>query len=252
MRNESLDRGGPTGRLHPATRAARAAAGALDRLGFERFDGPCVEKTLFNFDALAIAPEHPERDPGSSLGVAGLSGRVLRTHTTAILPRALRARRLPLRVYTVGRVFRPEAVDASHATVFTQLEAFVVERRAGAADLLGLVHLLADALFGPGRPLRSRVAHFPFTAPSWEFESRCPLPRGRSCRLCLGSGWVELLGCGLVRPEVLSASGVDPELWSGYALGLGVERAAMLREGIDDLGDLDRLPGPETSAPSSQ
>lgn len=221
-------------RSHPVARAVDEISAALATLGYRETLSPQVEDVANNFERLNIAPGHPERDPGRAfyLRAAGLEPRLLRTHISSMHPRLLAAGRPPLRAFSAGRVFRPESRDARHSPVFHQVEALRVERGLGLADLKGTLCALLRRLFGRRARLRLRPSYFPYTAPSLEFDVACRCRAG--CALCGGTGWCELGGAGLLRPEVLRRSGC-PAGFDAMAFAVGVERCAMLREGLPDI-----------------
>ncbi|MCX5787964.1 MAG: phenylalanine--tRNA ligase subunit alpha, partial [Elusimicrobia bacterium] len=222
------------GRLHPLTLVMDEMNSILARLGFALADGPLVETEYYNFEALNIPPEHPARDTQDTfyLEVGGL---LLRTHTSPVQIRRMESSRPPVRIIAPGRVFRHEAVDASHSAVFHQIEGLYVDKQVSMADLRGTLDTFLQCLFGPQTKTRFRPSYFPFTEPSAEVDIACILCGGAGCAACKRSGWMEILGCGLVHPNVFKAVGYDPGHWSGFAFGMGVERIAMLKLGITDI-----------------
>ncbi|TAH38618.1 MAG: phenylalanine--tRNA ligase subunit alpha [Planctomycetota bacterium] len=231
----------PSGGLHPLTRVSRELEDLFTSMGYRVLDGPEVETEEHNFDALNIPQDHPARDafdtiwvtpPGS--GAARGGAVCLRTHTSPVQVRALRRFGAPLRAIAPGRVFRQETQDASHDHTFHQMEGLVVDRGVGVAHMLHAMHALLEGLFGRQLETRLRPGYFPFVEPGFELDARCPFCSG-GCRVCKQSTWVELMPGGLVHPNVLRACNVDPEVYSGFAFGLGLSRIAMLRYGIDDI-----------------
>jgi len=203
-------------------------------MGFTIAGGPEVEYSSLNFDLLNIPPDHPARDMQDSFYID--ASRLLRTHTSPVQIRYMQAHapRLPVRIIAPGRVFRRDD-DPTHSPVFPQVEGLLVDRGVSMAHLKGTLLAFARRLFGPETRIRLRPSYFPFTEPSAEVDVSCTSCGGAGCRVCGGSGWLEILGCGMVHPQVLRNGGYDPEEVSGFAFGMGVERIAMLRYGIDDL-----------------
>lgn len=227
-----------TGSAHPVHAAAGLVLDVLVRLGFRRYDGPEVELDRHNYERLGYPPGHLARDTQEPYWVRVPSGApehapLLRTHTSSVLTRVLDQWGAPLRMVSVGRVYRRKE-GPTHSPMFHQLEALWVEPGLSLAHLRGLLRACLDPLFGQA-PTRLRIAHFPFVEPGLELDLGCTACARRGCPVCKGSGWLELLGAGMIRPELLSASGIDAERHRGVAFGLGLDRAAMLREGIDDL-----------------
>jgi phenylalanyl-tRNA synthetase alpha chain len=237
------------GARHPVTMLADKLADVFVAMGYEVAEGPEVEGEWFNFDALNIPPDHPAREMQDTLFVAPpegaeRSGMVLRTHTSPVQIRSLLTRPLPLYVVSPGRVYRNEALDATHLPVFYQIEGLAVDEGLTMADLRGAIQAFVDALFGAGLKTRLRPDYFPFTEPSADVSMECHICRGEStkpgadsCRVCRSSGWIEIAGCGMVNPRVLVACGIDPDRYSGFAFGLGIERALMLSHGINEIRD---------------
>lgn len=205
----------------------------LGGMGFSPSTGPEVELVELNFDALNIGPEHPSRQPGDTFFLSEQA--LLRTHTSPVQVRAMRAQEPPIRISSPGRVYRREAVDATHSCEFHQVEILYVDRGVTLQDLKGCLGTFARQMFGPATRTRLRPSYFPFVEPGAEVDVSCFLCNGTGCRVCKGSGWIEILGSGMVHPQVLRNVGYDPEIWSGYAAGMGVERIAMLRHGIPDI-----------------
>jgi phenylalanyl-tRNA synthetase alpha chain len=202
-------------------------------LGFAVMDGPEVETEYYNFDALNIPADHPARDMQDTFWLN--DGRLLRTHTSPVQIRALEKLGPPLRMIAPGRVFRNEEVDPSHEHTFYQLEGMMVDRDVSVAHLIYFMKTLLSAIFHRDVRVRLRPGFFPFVEPGFELDIQCLICGGAGCAVCKHSGWVELLPCGLVNPAVLRYGGIDPELWSGFAFGLGLTRLAMMRYGIDDI-----------------
>ncbi len=226
------------GSLHPLTRMTEELLEVFARLGFERAHGPEVERPFFNFEALNIPADHPARDPSENVFLeAGAEGEplLLRSQTSTVQIRVMTARKPPLRVVAPGRVFRPDTVDATHHFQFHQIEGLAVEQGLSFADLKSVLLMFARELFGAEQRVRLRPSFFPFTEPSAELDFLCWRCHGEGCALCKQTGWIELGGCGMVDPNVLEAVGIDPERYTGYAFGMGIERLAMLRYGIRDL-----------------
>jgi phenylalanyl-tRNA synthetase alpha chain len=236
----------PIGARHPLSTTAELLADIFVSMGYEIAEGPEVESEWFNFDALNIAPDHPARTMMDTFFVdPPTHGLVLRTHTSPTQIRALMGRQLPVYVVHPGRVFRTDELDATHTPVFHQIEGLAVDRGISMAHLRGTLDHLASTLFGEGIRTRWRPSYFPFTEPSAEFDLQCFVCRGASvgnpdapCRTCRSEGWIEWGGCGMVNPRVLVAGGVDPEIYTGFAFGMGIERTLMFRHGIDDMRDM--------------
>jgi phenylalanyl-tRNA synthetase alpha chain len=202
-------------------------------MGFRVVEGPWVETEWHNFDALNMPPWHPSRDAWDTFWLK--DGHLLRTHTSPVQIRAMRRFGAPLRAVFPGRVFRNEAVDATHEAVFNQIEGLVVDRDVTPGHLFHSIHAILSAVLEEEVETRFRPSYFPFTEPSAELDIACFACGRRGCSLCKGSGWIELGGCGLVDPNVFQAVGIDPERWTGFAFGIGIERLAMLRWGINSI-----------------
>jgi phenylalanyl-tRNA synthetase alpha chain len=224
------------GHLHPITRIQRELEELFASLGFTVLDGPEVETEYHNFDALNIPPDHPARDMQDTFWLEG--GNLLRTHTSPVQVRGMERLGPPLRMIAPGRAFRNESVDASHEHTFYQLEGMMVDREVSVAHLLYFMKTLLAAIFGREVTVRLRPGYFPFVEPGFELDVQCLICGGPGCAVCKQSGWVELLPCGLVNPNVLRMSGIDPEEWNGFAFGLGLTRLVMMRYGIDDIRHL--------------
>ena len=221
------------GHLHPITQIQRELEELFRSLGFAVLDGPEVETEYHNFDALNIPADHPARDMQDTFWLEG--GNLLRTHTSAVQVRGMQKLGPPLRMIAPGRAFRNESVDASHEHTFYQLEGMMVDRDVSVAHLLYFMKTLLTAIFKREVTVRLRPGYFPFVEPGFELDIQCLICGGTGCAVCKQGGWVELLPCGLVNPNVLSMSGIDPEQWNGFAFGLGLTRLVMMRYGIDDI-----------------
>ena len=220
------------GKLHPVTQILQEICEIFLRLGFDIARGPEVETDYYNFEALNIPPDHPARDMQDTFYLE--NGLLLRTHTSPIQIRTMLSRQPPLRIIAPGKVYRCDS-DVRHTPMFHQVEGLLVDREVSFAHLKGLLTYFAREIFGPQTRVRFRPSYFPFTEPSAEMDIQCVICRGKGCRLCGETGWLEILGAGMVHPNVFRAVGYDPEEWRGLAFGLGVERITMLRFGIDDI-----------------
>jgi phenylalanyl-tRNA synthetase alpha chain len=221
------------GRLHPITRATREMVEIFGRLGFEVVEGPEVEDEWHNFVGLNIPPEHPARDPLDNYYLKDHA--LLRTQTSTVQIRIMENRKPPVRIIAPGRVYRPDTVDAGHSNMFHQLEGLWVEKGVTFADLKGVLAMFARAFFGPKVRTRFQPSYFPFTEPSAEMYVSCLLCGGSGCPACKRTGWIEILGCGMVDPNVFEAVGYDPEEVTGFAFGMGIDRQTMLKYGIHDI-----------------
>jgi phenylalanyl-tRNA synthetase alpha chain len=221
------------GSLHPVTQIQQEIEDLFTSLGFAVLDGPEVETEYHNFDALNIPAHHPARDMQDTFWLEG--GNLLRTHTSPVQVRGMERLGPPLRMIAPGRTFRNEEVDASHEHTFYQVEGMMVDRDVSVAHLIYFMKTLLSAIFKREVTLRLRPGYFPFVEPGFELDIRCLICGGSGCAVCKQSGWVELLPCGLVHPNVLRMSGIDPDQWGGFAFGLGLTRLAMMRYGIDDI-----------------
>jgi phenylalanyl-tRNA synthetase alpha chain len=226
-----------SGSLHPVTLVRRRIEEIFLRMGYSIADGPEIESDFYNFEALNFPPEHPARDAQDTLFIdrEAPSPLLLRTHTSPVQVRELKKRGAPLKIIAPGRVYRNESVDATHQPVFHQVEALVVDRGIAMADLKGTVETFFEALFGAGTKVRIIPTFFPFVEPGADVHVSCIFCRGAGCRTCKGSGWMELAGAGEVHPRVLEACGVDPQEYSGFAFGLGLDRVAMMLYEFPDL-----------------
>ncbi|MCC7175321.1 MAG: phenylalanine--tRNA ligase subunit alpha [Bryobacterales bacterium] len=221
------------GHLHPISRLQAEIEDVFTSLGFTVLDGPEVETEYHNFDALNIPRDHPARDMQDTFWLTG--GSVLRTHTSPVQVRGMERFGPPLRIIAPGRVFRNEELDASHEHTFYQLEGMMVDRDVSVAHLVYFMKTLLTAVFKREVTVRLRPGFFPFVEPGFELDIHCLICGGQGCRVCKQSGWVEQIGCGLVHPNVLRMSGIDPEEWNGFAFGLGLTRLVMMRYAIDDV-----------------
>jgi phenylalanyl-tRNA synthetase alpha chain len=224
------------GSLHPLTQIQHELEELFVSMGFSVVYGPEVETEWHNFDALNIPPTHPARDAQDTFWLT--DGHLLRTHTSPVQVRAMEKFGAPLRIIAPGRVFRNEEVDASHEHTFYQLEGMMVDREVSVGHMLYFMRSLLAAIFGRDVTVRLRPGFFPFVEPGFELDIQCLICGGTGCPVCKQSGWVELLPCGLVHPNVLRAGGIDPEEWNGFAFGLGLTRLVMMRYGIDDIRHL--------------
>ncbi len=222
-----------TGHRHPMTTVIDDIKNIFIGMGYKIAEGPEIETEYYNFEALNIAKNHPARDEQDTFYVG--NGMLLRTQTSPVQVRVMEEAELPIRIISPGRVFRADEVDATHSPVFHQLEGLVVDKNITMGDLKGALAVFAKELLGEETKVRFRPHHFPFTEPSAEMDVTCFACGGSGCRVCKDSGWIELLGCGMVHPKVLKMSGIDPEVYSGFAFGMGIERVAMQRYGIKDL-----------------
>ena len=252
LANEAIDMSAPgrpmrVGHLHPVLTTIRDLREIFHAYGFEVFEGPEIETDEYNFELLNIPPDHPARDLWDTLYVAepgsveagaskpATDGTILRTHTSPTQIRAMRALEPPIRVLTPGRCFRYEAVDASHGSEFFQVEGLVIDRDTSLADLKGMLEEVARALYGRDVTTRFRPGYYPFTEPSVAFDIGCLVCGGEGCPACKRTGWMTILGAGMVHPEVLRAGGFDPDEFQGYAFGMGPDRMTMLRHAIGDI-----------------
>jgi phenylalanyl-tRNA synthetase alpha chain len=228
----------PVGRLHPTTQILNEICAIFKNMGFQVIEGPDVEWDYYNFKALNIPQHHPARDMFATLWVdadMGEKARLLRTHTSPMQIRLMERERPPIRAIVPGRVYRYEATDATHESMFYQVEGLAVDKGITLADLKGTLFDFCRCLFGEERKVRFRCDYFPFVEPGVEVAIGCSVCDGTGCRLCGYSGWIEILGAGMVHPDVLARVDINPDIYSGFAFGLGVERIPMLRYGIDDI-----------------
>jgi phenylalanyl-tRNA synthetase alpha chain len=225
-------RGQESGSLHPVTRTRLRIERIFMQAGFEVATGPEVEDDFHNFEALNIPKNHPARAMHDTFYFP--DGRLLRTHTSPVQIRAMRAMQPPLAVIAPGRVYRNDS-DMTHTPMFHQVEGMAVGEAISFANLKAMLHTFVEHFFEQPLGMRLRPSYFPFTEPSAEVDIECVFCHGTGCRVCKNTGWLEILGCGMIHPNVLAAAGIDSERWQGYAFGMGIERLAMLRYGVDDL-----------------
>ncbi len=238
LKDEKLDVTMPTqaignGHHHPLSLTQREMEEIFMGLGFSIIEGPEVEYDYYNFQALNIPENHPARDTQDTFYIT--DNILLRSQTSPVQVHAMETRRPPLRVVSPGRVYRSDALDATHSPLFHQFEGLVVDKGITMGDLKGVLDAFAKKMFGEQTRTRFRPHHFPFTEPSAEVDVSCFACGGKGCRLCKNEGWIEILGAGMVHPFVLSNCGIDPEEYSGFAFGMGIERVAMIKYGIDDI-----------------
>ncbi len=224
---------GILGCRHPISRVLAEIIEVFRGMGFELESGPETENEWYNFDALNIPGNHPARDMHDTIYLDG--GFLLRTHTSPVQIRTMEKQAPPVRMICAGKTFRADTADASHSPMFHQLEGLMVDKDISFAQLKGVLHEFVGAVFGPGTRLRFRPSFFPFTEPSAEVDISCIVCGGAGCRLCSRRGWLEILGAGMVDPKVFAAVGYDPEVYTGFAFGLGIDRIAMLKYRIDDI-----------------
>jgi phenylalanyl-tRNA synthetase alpha chain len=255
------------GARHPVTSLGDRLSDVFVAMGYEVAEGPEVEAEWYNFDALNMLPDHPARDAQDTIFIArpgghggagsppvrgvtggsspgGKSGMVLRTQTSPVQIRSMLTRPLPLYVVSPGRTYRHDELDATHSPIFHQIEGLAVDEGLTMADLRGAIQAFVDAMFGVGLRTRFRTDYFPFTEPSGDVSMECHICRGASakpggdpCRVCRSQGWIEIAGCGMVNPRVLVACGIDPDRYSGFAFGLGIERSLMIGHGLTEIRD---------------
>ena len=221
------------GKRHPLELTLDRMKDIFISMGFTIEEGPEVELDYYNFEALNIPKNHPARGEQDTFYIN--DSVVLRTQTSPMQVRTMEKFGAPIKMITPGKVYRADAVDASHSPIFYQMEGLVVDKGITFADLKGTLVQYAKKMFGEDVKTKFRPHHFPFTEPSAEMDASCFVCQGKGCKLCKGSGWIELLGCGMVHPDVLRNGGVDPEVYSGFAFGMGVDRMVMMKYGIDDI-----------------
>jgi len=221
------------GHRHPNAIALEEVERIFIGMGYEVVEGPEVEYDLYNFEKLNIPADHPAKDEQDTFYIN--KEIVLRTQTSPVQARVMEQGRLPIRMIAPGRVFRSDEVDATHSPSFHQIEGMVIDKNISFADLKGTLEVFAKELFGEETQTKFRPHHFPFTEPSAEVDVTCFKCSGSGCRFCKGTGWIEILGCGMVHPHVLEMCGIDPEEYSGFAFGVGLERIALLKYEIDDM-----------------
>lgn len=221
------------GHRHPNTIALEEVERIFVGMGYEVVEGPEVEKDYYNFEALNIPADHPAKDEQDTFYIN--KDMLLRTQTSGVQVHEMEKGKLPIRMIAPGRVYRSDEVDATHSPCFHQIEGLVIDKNITFADLKGTLAEFARELFGENTKVKFRPHHFPFTEPSAEVDVTCFKCGGKGCRMCKGSGWIEILGCGMVHPRVLEMSGIDPNEYSGFAFGVGLERIALLKYEIDDM-----------------
>ena len=221
------------GKRHPLDLTLERMKEIFISMGFSIEDGPEVELDHYNFEALNIPKDHPARSEQDTFYIN--DNIVLRTQTSPIQIRTMESQEPPIKMISPGKVYRSDAVDATHSPIFYQMEGLVIDKGVTFADLKGTLELFAKKRFGDKVVTKFRPHHFPFTEPSAEMDATCFVCEGKGCRVCKGSGWIEILGCGMVHPNVLRNCGIDPEVYSGFAFGFGVDRMVMLKYGIDDI-----------------
>jgi phenylalanyl-tRNA synthetase alpha chain len=222
----------PRGRLHPLNQIMAEVCDIFLHLGFEAVEGPEVELDWYNFEALNLPPDHPARDMQDTFYFSDKV--LLRTHTSPMQIRTMEARQPPVRIIAPGKVYRRDS-DITHSPMFHQVEGLLVDKGVTFADLKGVLTAFVHQMFGPEVGVRFRPSYFPFTEPSAEVDIECVMCGGHGCRVCQATGWLEVLGSGMVHPAVFEAVGYDPETYTGFAFGLGIERIAMLKYGVDDI-----------------
>ena len=229
----------PIGRLHPITQTLNEICSIFVSMGFQVVEGPEVEWDYYNFEALNIPDEHPARDTMATSWVDFQTENrrpvLLRTHTTSVSARIIETTKPPIRVVAPGKVYRYEASDATHVPMFYQIDGLVVDRAITMADLKGTLYEFSRRFFGEDRKVRFRCDYFPFVEPGVEMAIECLVCGGKGCRLCGNTGWIEILGAGITHPQVLQHGGIDPDIYTSFAFGMGIDRLPMLRYGIDDV-----------------
>lgn len=221
------------GHKHPIYETERTLRDIFIGLGFSVVEGPEVEYDYYNFEALNLPKDHPARDTQDTFYIS--ENILLRSQTSPVQVRTMEHKKPPIRIISPGRVYRADPADATHSPIFHQCEGLVVDKGVTMGDLKGVLELFAKRMFGEKTEIRFRPHHFPFTEPSAEVDVSCFVCGGKGCRLCKGEGWIEILGAGMVHPFVLKNCGIDPDVYSGFAFGMGIERIAMTRLGIDDM-----------------
>lgn len=238
LASETIDvtmpgRTAPLGKKHPLTTVLDDLKDIFIGMGYSIAEGPDVELDYYNFEALNLPPDHPARDTQDTFYIN--DSVLLRTQTSPVQIRYMEQHKPPIRIIAPGRVFRSDSVDATHSPVFHQIEGLVVDKGITMANLKGTLETFVHKLYGEDTRLRFRPHHFPFTEPSAEVDISCFNCGGKGCGVCKGEGWIEILGCGMVHPKVLKICGIDPDEYSGFAFGIGLERVALFRYGIDDM-----------------
>ncbi|MGH4118588.1 phenylalanine--tRNA ligase subunit alpha [Clostridium sp.] len=221
------------GKRHPLELTLEKVNEIFLSMGFVIEEGPEVEKDYYNFEALNIPKDHPARGEQDTFYIN--DSVVLRTQTSPVQIRTMELQKPPIKMISPGKVYRSDALDATHSPIFYQIEGLVVDKGITFADLKGTLELFTKKMFGDKMEMKFRPHHFPFTEPSAEMDATCFVCKGEGCKVCSGSGWIELLGCGMVHPQVLRNCGIDPEVYSGFAFGFGLDRITMLKYGIDDI-----------------
>lgn len=221
------------GRKHPLTQVLEEIETIFIGMGFEIVEGPEVELDYYNFEALNLPPDHPTRDMQDTFFIS--DDILLRSQTSPVQIRVMEKQKPPVRIIAPGKVYRVDVVDATHSPMFHQVEGLLVDEKTTFGDLKGVLGAFIEAIFGEGRRTRFRPSFFPFTEPSAEIDVECIMCNGKGCRSCGNAGWLEILGAGMVDPRVLQRVGYDPQKYQGFAFGMGVERIAMLKYGIDDI-----------------
>ncbi len=221
------------GARHPLTAVMDEIAGIFTGMGFQIEEGPEVESDYYNFEALNFPPDHPARDMQDTFHLPDVK-RLLRTHTSPVQPRAMERYGPPLSVLAPGKVYRCDS-DVTHSPVFHQVEGFTIDRKVTMGDLKGTLQTFIHRLYGPKTNVRLRPSFFPFVEPGAELDVSCIICGGKGCRVCKNTGWLEVLGAGMIHPNVLKSGNIDPDTWSGFAFGMGIERLAMLKYGVDDI-----------------
>lgn len=224
-----------SGGRHPLSLVRRDINGIFERLGFKIAEGPEIEDDFHNFTALNFPDEHPARDMQDTFFIGKSPDIALRTHTSSVQVRVMEQGKLPIRIIAPGRVFRNEAISARAHCIFHQIEGLYIDKDVSFADLKQTLYFFAQEFFGPETKIRFRPSYFPFTETSAEMDVSCNICGGNGCNICKHSGWVEILGCGMVDPNVLEACGIDSNIYSGYAFGMGIERITMMKYQINDL-----------------
>ena len=221
------------GSLHPINQISDEMKDLFIGMGYEIADGPEIEFDYYNFEALNLPEGHPARDTQDTFYIT--EKMLLRTQTSSVQIHVMENKKPPIKIICPGKVYRADNVDATHSPIFHQIEGLVVDKGVTMGDLKGTLEVYAKHMFGPETKIRLRPHHFPFTEPSAEVDVSCWTCGGKGCRMCKGEGWIEVLGCGMVHPDVLRRCGIDPEVYSGFAFGIGVERTAMARFGVTDM-----------------
>ena len=238
LKSENIDVTEPSkkielGSLHPITQIIKEVEEIFLGMGYKIADGPEVEKAEYNFDKLNTPPDHPARDIQDTFYIT--DDIVLRSQTSPVQARVMEVEKPPIKIICPGAVYRSDSVDATHSPVFHQVEGLVVDKNVSMTDLKGTLEMFAKKCLGENTKIRFRPHHFPFTEPSAEADVSCFVCGGKGCKVCKGEGWIELLGCGMVHPNVLRNCGINPDEYTGFAFGFGVERIAMAKFGIDDM-----------------